>query len=130
MQRLHYPFRIVLFCRIVFVTIIIILPFVFGTQAFADQKSEHAKIVYLLKTIGSSDLVFICNGDEYTGEEAMDHLQEKMNAAGGRIFTAEDFINYIASESSMTGIPYYVQLPDGTQIEAGIWLRNKLAGLK
>jgi len=109
---------------------IVILSCAFSAKAFAGQISEHEKIAYLLNAIGSSDLVFIRNKTEYTGAEAKAHLQEKMDSAGDVIRTAEDFIDYIASESLTTGIPYYVRLADGTQVESGIWLRGKLAKMK
>ncbi|MDR3424100.1 MAG: DUF5329 family protein [Alphaproteobacteria bacterium] len=104
--------------------------FSLNTSAIANQESEHYKIVYLLNVIGTSDLVFIRNGVEYTGEEAKAHLQEKLDFVGDHIRTAEDFINYIASESSVTGVSYYVRLADGKQMEAGIWLRGELAKMK
>jgi len=113
-----------------FVAFIVLLFLSPGTKSFANQESENHKIAYLLHAIGSSDLVFIRNDAEYTGEEAQAHLQEKMDSTEGLIHTVEDFINYIASESSVTGISYYVRLADGTQVEAGIWLRGKLADMK
>src|SRR5579863_10391530 len=70
MQNIHYPSENVLVRRILFMAVIIIISFTFGAKAFATRESEHAKIVYLLNAIGSSDLVFIRNGAEYTGEEA------------------------------------------------------------
>lgn len=130
MQNPRYLFRNIILLRILFVVVIIILSSAFGAKALASEEVEHSRIVYLLDMIGSSDLVFIRNGVEYNGAEARDHLQEKMDYAGDSIHTAEDFINYIGSESSVTGIAYYVRLANGTQIEAGIWLRGKLDEMK
>ncbi len=101
--------------------------FLFGMLAFADAPSEQAKIAYLLDAVASSDVVFIRNGSEYTGTQARDHLKVKLDAAGGSILTAEDFITYIASASSVTGSPYRVRMKDGTQLEAEQWLRAALA---
>jgi len=109
---------------------VLILCLSFGTPALAEQPSEQYKIVFLLNTVSESNLVFIRNGTEYTGEQARDHLQNKLDAAGDRIHTAEDFISYLASKSMITGTPYYVRLPDGTQLEAATWLRKKLATVK
>jgi len=130
MRSFRHPFRNTLLLRTLFIAGIIILSFAFGANALAGQTSEHDKIAYLLNAIGSSDLVFIRNETEYTGAEAKAHLQEKMDYAGSLIHTAEDFIDYIASESLTTGTPYYVRLADGTQVESGIWLRSKLAKMK
>jgi hypothetical protein len=130
MQNLHDRRRNALLPGILFVVLAVVLSFPLDVDAAVNPNSEQRKIAYLLDAIGASHLIFIRNGDEYTGEEARDHLQEKLDIAGGDIRTAEDFINYIASESSVSGISYYVRLPDGTQIEAGIWLRGKLAEMK
>ena len=100
------------------------------THAFGSEATEHEQIDYLLDVIGSSDLVFIRNGSVFSGLEAKAHLQRKMYFSSDSIQTTDDFINYIASESSTTGIIYYIRFPDGTQIEAGSWLRNKLAEKK
>jgi hypothetical protein len=116
--------------HVLFVAVIILLSFACGAKAVSNEEVEHNKIMYLLDTIASSDLVFIRNGVEYNGKEARDHLQEKMDDAGDSIHTAEDFINDIGSESSTTGLSYYVRFADGTQVEAGIWLHNKLAEIK
>lgn len=130
MHNFRHRFRLSLGSRILFAALILLLSFVFVTKVFANEESERLKIAYLLNAIGSSDLVFISNGLEYTGKEAMDHLQEKMDSTGGRIHTAEEFIAYIGSESSTTGIPYHVRLADGTVIKSETWLRGVLARMK
>ena len=98
-----------------------------AAQAFAAAPSEREKISYLLNQIAYSDATFIRNGQEYSGIEAKAHLQSKLDYAGGRVHTAEEFITYIASKSSATGKPYYVRLPDGTEMEAAQWLHERLA---
>lgn len=111
--------------------IFILLLLLIGTVSFArastDNLSEQEKISYLLDAVGSSKAIFIRNGVEYPASEAKAHLQMKLEAAGGAIHTADDFINDIASHSYLTGEPYYVELPDGTKIEAETWLREILA---
>ena len=74
--------------------------------------------------------VFIRNGAEHTALEASDHLRSKLKASGGRVHTAEDFIEGIASKSSMTGNPYSIRLRDGKTVDAGDWFRARLAGLR
>jgi len=96
-------------------------------HASTDIRSEQEKIAYLLNVVGDSKVIFIRNGVEYPGKEARAHLQMKLDAAGGAIQTVDDFITILASHSSMTGQPYYIELPDGTMIESEKWLRDKLA---
>jgi hypothetical protein len=114
----------------VLVAVILVLSFSLGASAQTDQEAERYKIAYLMNAIGSSDLVFIRNGAEYTGGEAKSHLQDKLDIVGVRVHTAEDFIVYVGSTSNETGLPYYVRLADGTQMESGTWLRIKLAEIK
>jgi len=130
MQNVYYPSSKMFLKRVVFAIGILVFSFSSGARALPNQGVEYYKIVYLLNVIGASKLVFIRNGVEYTGEEARRHLLHKLDSAGDRIRTAEDFINYIASESSESGITYYVQFADGTRVEAGIWLRDQLAKIE
>jgi len=103
--------------------VLVFLMFLFlGRTSFAHEVpnhlSEQEKINYLLNTIGNSQLIFVRNGEEYPGQQAKEHLQMKLKASGNAIQTAEEFISTIASHSSMTGKPYYVELPEGKMIEA------------
>jgi hypothetical protein len=113
--------------RIVIVFSCIFLAAASFAHASTDNVSEQEKISYLLNVVGTSKVIFVRNGVEYPASEAKAHLQMKLDAAGSAIQTADDFINDIASHSSMTGQPYYVELPDGTKIEAQTWLREMLA---
>jgi len=71
--------------------------------------SENEDIQYLLSFIRSSDCVFIRNGDEHPSKEASEHLEMKYNHVKKRIHTAEDFIDKIASKSSLSRKQYTVQ---------------------
>ena len=88
---------------------------------------EPQEINQLLTVIESSDMQFIRNGSAYDGKAAREHLQEKLQFAGSRIATAEEFIHYIASKSSLTGEPYHVRFPDGKEMESGVWLSQQLS---
>lgn len=101
-----------------------------SSPVVAEKLDEKGKIEYLLKAIGGSGLVFIRNGEEHLASEAEEHLRMKLKKAGDKIKTADDFINNIASKSSMTMKPYYIKLKDGTLVEAEKWLHNKLDSIK
>lgn len=88
---------------------------------------ERARIHALLDALERSGLVFIRNGSEHTAPAARAHLEMKLDRAGGRITTAEQFIDRLASRSSSTGRPYMVRLGNGTEVQAGMWLRTRLA---
>lgn len=105
---------------------------VIGSSAFVEAAniSESQKISYLLQSLETSKVLFIRNGQEHSGAEAKAHLTLKLEKAGTRIQTAEDFITYLGSRSSISGEPYYVELPDGTRIKSGVWLRKKLVEIE
>jgi hypothetical protein len=100
---------------------------VIGSSAMAAAPSEKDKIDYLLGQLASSDVTFVRNGEDHTGAWGKDHLEQKMKDANKPDMTAEDFIADIASKSSHTDKPYLIKARDGTTVEAGQWLKEKLA---
>jgi hypothetical protein len=101
---------------------------VFYNYSFAI--SEKEKIRYLLQRIEDSGCIFIRNGKKYTSQKAKKHLEYKLKRADRYIYTAEDFINKIASRSSFTGRPYYIRMKNGMLIKAEQWLREQLKDLE
>ena len=98
-----------------------------GTSAAAAELSERQKIEALLDSMKSiPGAVFVRNGTDYTADEAVDHLRRKFTAAGPRVKTAEDFILYCASGSSMSGEPYRIKFPDGRLVNSADYFRAKL----
>jgi hypothetical protein len=93
---------------------------------FTEGPSEADRIESLLKAIEESKLVFLRNGSEHIGAEAAAHLRRKLRAAGDRVRTVRDFIDGIATKSSMSGEPYQVRLPDGTVSDLAPWLLARL----
>ena len=57
---------------------------------------------------------------------AVRHLQLKLQAAGSRIKTAEDFIRYCASASSISGKPYEIRFSDGRVVRSADFMQEKL----
>jgi hypothetical protein len=99
--------------------------------AIAQQDIEQQKINYLIASVEAlKDVSFIRNGSAYTAEQAASHMRLKLRMAGSRVKTAEDFIVYCATESSVTGIKYTIRFPDGHTIESATFLRNQLVTFK
>jgi hypothetical protein len=105
---------------------IIIYPFLFLNSQSSSKLTEKEKITYLLDELEKSKLIFIRNGDEYSAKDAREHMLKKLDYAGNRITTADQFITYIATKSSLSGKSYFVKYPDGKQVESAIYLRNLL----
>lgn len=100
-----------------------------GTLSAAPSAREKQRIDALIAAVEKSGLIFIRNGSEHSAADAASHMRLKFNNAGNRISTAEQFIDYLASKSSITGSPYFLKFPDGRTEKAGIWLHRKLKEL-
>jgi hypothetical protein len=93
----------------------------------ATPPAEARKIEALIAAVAAQrDAVFIRNGSEHTAAQAAAHLRLKWTNAGGRIRTAEDFIRYCASKSSLTGRKYRIRFADGREVDAGDFFRAEL----
>jgi hypothetical protein len=93
--------------------------------AAVERPPAKAEIDHLLQYVAASSCTFIRNGDEYPADKARDHLASKYGFAGGRIATAEDFIKYLATRSSISGAPYHVRCGK-TDALSGRWLADEL----
>lgn len=85
---------------------------------------ETMEIEALLKSIESSDIIFVRNGEEHTPQEAADHLRSKWEQSNGKIKTKQAFIDHLATKSSITGELYYVILKDGSKLPVAVWLKK------
>ena len=107
------------------------LAMAFQGVALAVPPQEQSRIERLLKYIETrKDMKFIRNGSEYTCEEAAKFLRGKLESMGGEVVTARQFIEQIASRSSMSGKPYQVRLADGSLVLAGQFLSDELARIE
>lgn len=97
------------------------------SSATASGNSETAKIERLIAAVADlRDAKFIRNGTEYGAAEAADHLRTKWEAAKEQVATADQFIESIASQSSLSGEPYMIRLSDGKLLRADEFLRERL----
>ena len=89
---------------------------------------ESRKIEYLIEAIGTlQNAQFIRNGTSYGAKAAADHLRLKLKNAGSRVATADDFIRFCASASSVSGTPYRIKFADGRVVTSEAYLRERLA---
>lgn len=92
----------------------------------ADATDTEAEIEYLLSSLGSSECTFVRNGKRHDAEEAEDHLRMKHRRGKRYVTTTETFIERLASQSSMSKKPYYVECPDNEPVPSGDWLMQRL----
>lgn len=88
---------------------------------------ERHGIERLLGAIENAHVTFIRDGTEYSGAEAARHLRRKLDPLRDDVRTVDEFIEHVASRSSLTGKPYHIKLEDGSVVEAEPWLREQQA---
>ncbi len=93
--------------------------------AGADPARTRQEIDHLMGYIAAAQCRFIRNGKAYDAQTAREHIQRKDDHLHSRIRTAEDFIRYAASRSSMSGEPYRIAC--GNQmVRCADWLHEEL----
>jgi hypothetical protein len=99
--------------------------------AAAARLSEAQKIQALIAAVEHlQGAVFIRNGSEYDAAKAAAHLRRKLDYAGSKVRTADQFIEHLATGSSMTGKPYKIRFADGRTVESAVFLREQLRKLE
>jgi hypothetical protein len=97
---------------------------------YAEQQKvlERHKIDFLINSVAAlKGAGFIRNGSTYDAAQAASHLRMKLRFAGSRVKTAQDFIVYCASKSSMSGIAYRIHFTNGRDVDSEVFLRQRLA---
>lgn len=101
---------------------------VFCQPVVSPHDIEQHKIQYHISAVANlKDAKFLRNGSEYDAQHSADHLRLKLRYAGDRVKTAEDFIIYCATGSSMSGEKYQIKFDDGRLVDSATFLRDKLA---
>ncbi|MDF3819763.1 DUF5329 family protein [Leptospira sp. 96542] len=98
-----------------------------------EPHSENKKIEILLQKIGKLEGTVVRNGSEHTAQDAEKHLRFKLEEAKKSIFapkesdwTAQLFIDRIATKSFLTGNEYTIKLKNGKTEKSGVWLKEEL----
>lgn len=93
----------------------------------ARDAKQQARIEHLISSVEAlNGAVFIRNGSEFDTKAAGEHLRMKLKKAGDKVQTAENFIDGIASKSSISGKPYQIRKPDGSVTETHTFFNAQL----
>lgn len=107
--------------------ILLLTFFVLPITAHAREAKQNARIEHLISSIEKfTGAKFIRNGTEYDPDAAVSHLRMKLDKAGDKVKTAEDFIDGLASKSSFSGKPYKIKKPDGTEVTTSAYFYARL----
>ncbi|EJD6500683.1 DUF5329 domain-containing protein [Providencia rettgeri] len=97
------------------------------TQALALSPEEKIRTESLLAELGKQqNLTFTRNGTEHSATDAESHLRLKLRKTEKRLNTTEQFIDNVASKSSVTGEEYQVKDAQGNIFSANQYLHDLL----
>ena len=108
-----------------FVLLIVLAILIAAPVSSSVPSSTQEEISYLLSQIAQSDCQFIRNSKIHSPEQALEHINRKYNHLKNRIETAEQFITYAASRSSITGSDYLIRCGAVTTTSRQ-WLEEQL----
>ncbi len=95
--------------------------------AFADVPVNQLKEVnHLLAFVKNSGCIINRNGTDYSAEKGISHIEMKYDYFRDDIKSTEDFIEYSATKSTMSGDYYTVACPGKKSINTQDWLMNEL----
>jgi hypothetical protein len=100
------------------------------TVAASAQPSPAPAVIALLKAVEASGCRMERNGELHDAKDAAEHLRMKLERSGRPAMTADQFIDRIASASSISGTPYRVLCPGQPPVESRAWLRARLAEIE
>ena len=89
----------------------------------SDMQSE---INHLLAFLENSECQFERNGKIHSGKDTVAHAQRKYNYFKDKIDSAEKFIEYSATKSTISGKYYMVQCKDKPKVKTHDWLLQEL----
>ena len=104
-----------------------LLVFLLTASAHADvPAAQQAEVAHLLGFVQTSACLINRNGSSHTGEEAAAHIRKKYDYFRNKIKTTEQFIEYSATKSTMSGT-YYTVLCNGQEpVKTKDWLLEEL----
>lgn len=88
--------------------------------------ADRHEVLHLLDHLRNSGCAMERNGKRYEGEGAYSHVRRKYEYFRDEILTSEDFIEYSASRSTMSGKYYRVFCKDEPAVLTRDWLLEEL----
>jgi hypothetical protein len=89
----------------------------------ADSREE---IDHLLDYVAKSNCKYDRNGTIHDGPQARDHMNRKYQYYRKKVKTAEDFIEYSATRSTISGKEYKIRCPETGVTSSSDWLLDEL----
>lgn len=93
-------------------------------------KAAGAEIEKLLTAFDRSGCQFERNGKLHQATEAKKHMRDKWDYFQSDIQSAEDFIRLAATQSALSGKPYFVVCPGQPKVLSKDWLLHMLKQIR
>jgi hypothetical protein len=107
--------------------ILFIICILISIPVFADVPENQVKEVeHLLEFVKYSDCVIDRNGTRYPAVRAFEHIQKKYDYFRDDINNTEEFIEYSATKSTMSGKYYTVTCAGEKTVNTSDWLITEL----
>jgi len=121
------PLRRPLDCSLLCYSIIVLFALIVPTAVRGDvPESDRHEVVHLLEYLRDSPCMMERNGKKHSGRDAYSHVQKKYEYFRDEITTPEEFIDYSASKSTMSGKYYLVYCPGQPPRRTRDWLMEEL----
>ena len=88
--------------------------------------ADRHEVLHLLEYLRDSDCAMERNGKKHDSEDAYSHVKRKYEYFRDEIRTSEDFIEYSASKSTMSGKFYRVFCKNESAVLTRDWLLEEL----
>jgi len=102
---------------------LILAGLLFSATVIADTQQE---INHLLEFVANTTCQYERNGDVYDGTRAEKHIKRKYEYFKDKINSAEDFIKYSATKSTMSGKQYKIHCENIATQNSSDWLLDEL----
>ncbi len=102
---------------------LVVLLVILSNAAYADTQKE---IAHLLDFVANTACKYERNGTIYGGIEAHGHIKRKYQYFIDKIKSAEDFIKYSATQSTMSGRKYKILCENMPVQNSADWLLEEL----
>ena len=101
-----------------------------GSVTAEVSPATQLEIEHLLNFIKGSSCIIDRNGKTYDAAKAISHIEKKYAYFEDEIKSTEDFIEFSATKSTMSGKYYMVRCGDGEQVKTREWLIQELEDLR
>jgi hypothetical protein len=102
-----------------------VMPALLLAACAARAEAPPDEVEYLLSAIEASGCQFDRNGSVHDSAEARDHIARKYRYVKKRVDSSEEFIEYAASRSSISGKPYHIVCGE-ERVASETWLLESL----